>query len=204
VTTAAAECGVLLPVRDEPRREDLAARLAADVDATYPDVVATYGDLVYSLAVRTAGPEDAEDLAAETFLRAYTALRRYPASRRRRLELRPWLVTILLNTWRNEVRSRSRRPREAPLDESVDAPSPAAGPEALAAAYDTESRLVALLGQLPDRQRLAVVLRHVGDLSTAEIGEVLGVPEGTARSHVSRGLRALRALAADAGIEELT
>src|SRR5436190_23411867 len=81
VTTAAAVCGVLLPVRDEPRRDDLAALLAADVDATYPDVVATYGDLVYSLAVRTAGPADAEDLTAETFLRAYAALIGYPAGR---------------------------------------------------------------------------------------------------------------------------
>jgi RNA polymerase sigma-70 factor (ECF subfamily) len=51
-----------------------------------------------------------------------------------------------------------------------------------------------LLTELPDTQRLAVVLRHVVDFPYAEIATVLGCPEGTAKSHVFRGLQRLRAL----------
>ena len=52
------------------------------------------------------------------------------------------------------------------------------------------------LAQLPTRQRDAIVLRHVVDLSYQEIGEVLGCPAGTAKSDVSRGLEKLRTLLA--------
>ena len=55
-----------------------------------------------------------------------------------------------------------------------------------------------LLGRLPEAQRTAVVLRHVEGVPTSEIAEILGCPEGTAKSHVSRGLRRLRALLAEA------
>jgi RNA polymerase sigma-70 factor (ECF subfamily) len=52
--------------------------------------------------------------------------------------------------------------------------------------------LVAALAGLPEVQRVAVVLRHVADVPTAEVATVLGCPEATARSHVARGLARLR------------
>ena len=58
-----------------------------------------------------------------------------------------------------------------------------------------------LLGRLPEAQRTAVVLRHVEGLPTSEIAEILGCPEGTAKSHVSRGLTRLRALLTESGGE---
>ena len=57
---------------------------------------------------------------------------------------------------------------------------------------------------LPDRYRIPVVLRHVDDLSYAELAEVLGRPEGTVKAQVSRGLAMLRAAAAGTELEELT
>jgi RNA polymerase sigma-70 factor, ECF subfamily len=204
VTATLAACGVLPSVPPVSRAsDDLSGRLAADLDAAFPEVLAAYGGAVYGVALRTTRtPQHAEDLAAETFLRAYAALRRYPAAQVEALSLRPWLVTILLNIWRNEVRAASRRPGSVPLDESIDAPATEAGPDAVAATRDIASRLAELMTSLPERQRLAVVLRHVGELSYVEIGVALGMPEGTARSHVSRGLRTLRALAVDAGLQE--
>src|SRR6185312_6305842 len=61
---------------------------------------------------------------------------------------------------------------------------------------ETSRELAALLDLLPDRQRVAVVLRHVADLPIAEVASVLGCPPGTAKSHVSCGLRRLRELKA--------
>jgi DNA-directed RNA polymerase specialized sigma24 family protein len=69
-----------------------------------------------------------------------------------------------------------------------------ASAEAQAERHETSRELAALLGRLPDRQRVAVVLRYVADLPIAEVASVLGCPPGTAKSHVSRGLRRLREL----------
>ena len=56
----------------------------------------------------------------------------------------------------------------------------------------------------PERYRVPVVLRHVDDLSYAELAEVLGRPEGTLKAQVHRGLAMLRAAMAGTELEELT
>ena len=76
-------------------------------------------------------------------------------------------------------------------------------PPNLAARAADRERLAALLATLPDRYRVPVVLRHVDDLSYAELAEILGRPEGTLKAQVSRGLAMLRA-AAGTELEELT
>lgn len=59
------------------------------------------------------------------------------------------------------------------------------------------SRLEAALGQLPSKQRAAVVLRYYQDLSERQVADALGCPLGTARSHAVRGVARLRQLLAD-------
>ena len=179
-----------------PGGQGLTAWAAADLDAAFPAVVREHGSVAYSTALRLGlQPADAEDLAAETFARAYAAMREYPPERIRQLRLRPWLVTIALNLWRNRLRAAARRPAPVPLD-AADPPDAAAGPEQRALAADGQRDLAHLLAGLPEDQRVPVVLRHVVGLTYDEIAEVLGCPVGTAKSHVSRGLRALRALLA--------
>lgn len=175
--------------------EALRLALVADLDSGFAEVVRSYERIVYSVALRLTGrPAEAEDLAAEAFLRAYRALRGYDEARIRSLRLRPWLLTIVRNTARNRARDASRRPAPPPVVEPVE--EPAAGPsvEQQVEQHDLQRQLGALLSLLPDAQRLAVVLRHVVGLPTAEVAEVLGCPEGTAKSHVYRGLQRLRAL----------
>jgi RNA polymerase sigma-70 factor (sigma-E family) len=78
------------------------------------------------------------------------------------------------------------------------------GPDPIAA-VDLRDALVRLLLQLPPRQRAVLVLRYWEQLSEAETAEVLGWPEGTVKSAMSRGLRRLRDLAnsrGDAGLFE--
>ncbi|MEJ2887651.1 RNA polymerase sigma factor [Actinomycetospora aeridis] len=173
--------------------EQLRTALVEDLDAGFEAVVRTHGDVVHAVARRTADrPADAEDLAAEAFLRAYRALRGYDAARIERLDLRPWLLTILLNTARNDRRDAARRPRTDGAADPPDRASPAPGPAERAEATDLGDRLAALLAELPVAQRTAVVLRHVVDLPVAEVASVLACSDGTARSHAARGLAALR------------
>ena len=174
--------------------EQLRAALVEDLDAGFEAVVRAHGDVVHAVARRTvARPADAEDLAAEAFLRAYRALRGYTPVRIAALSLRPWLLTILLNTARNDRRDAARRPRTDGVAPVPDRPARTPGPAEHAESTELGDRLATLLAELPTPQRTAVVLRHVVDLPVAEVAAVLGCGEGTARSHAKRGLDALRA-----------
>jgi RNA polymerase sigma-70 factor (ECF subfamily) len=181
----------------------LAARLAHDVDAAFPALVAGHQDRLFTIALRLLGdPRDAEEVAQDALVRAYRAMGDYPAERVASLRLRPWLASITVNLARNRRRrADDRRPPlalEPMLDsgfEVADAAAP--NPAALAAMRESVDELAATLLQLPSAVRVAVVLRHVDGLSVAETAEALGRPEGTVKAQVSRGLERLRALLAE-------
>lgn len=180
--------------------------LAADLDDGFTELVRTQASAVRSLLLRLSGSaREADDLTQETFLRAYTALRDYPAERRGQLHPRAWLLTIAANVWRNHIRTLSRRPCVADEVEmaSIEIPDGSPGPEQLACDGARRARLVVALAGLPDHHRLAVVLRHIGELSYQEMAAILECPVGTVKAQVSRGLSALRAepvLAADRAV----
>ena len=175
--------------------DDLPLRLSQDLEGAFAEVVAGYEQAVFTTALRMSGrPDDAADIAAEAFLRAYAALRGYSADRIGQLQLRPWLLTIVLNLLRNEARTASRRPPHVALEAWAPVHDGGEGPEAHAQRRDGQARLGDLLTELPEAQRTAVVLRHVVGLPYAEMAVVMGCPEGTAKSHVARGLHRLRAL----------
>jgi RNA polymerase sigma factor (sigma-70 family) len=171
--------------------------LAGDLDAGYAAFVEAHARDVYSTALRLSGSRaEADDLAQDTFVRAYRALGRFDAERVRALEARPWLLTITVNLWRNRVRATARRPKTTIDDGGPESADPAPGPDAAAEAAETSEALVRLLRELPEHHRVPVVLRHVVGLSYAEISSVLACPEGTAKANVARGLDRLRLLAA--------
>ena len=179
----------------EPTVEDrIRDALRDDLDRGFALLFEAHQRQLFSTALRLSGRwADAEDLSADAFLRAYRALRGYPPERIAALRPRAWLVTILLNAWRNRQRDAARRPT-APLEAAAEPADPAADVVGKVTGRETGDELAGLLAQLPQPQRVAVVLRHVGDLSIAEIAEVLGCAEGTAKSHISRGLARLRTL----------
>lgn len=179
--------------------------LADDLDGGFVVLHDAYRRLVFSVALRLCGRwADAEDLSAEAFLRAYRALAGYQPDRIASLQPRAWLVTILLNVWRNSQRSAARHAQSAPLDAAADPADPAENVERAIEQGETGRELAALLAQLPEQQRIAVVLRHVVDLSIAEIASVVGSPDGTVKSHISRGLVRLRELHSTRGIDDPT
>jgi RNA polymerase sigma-70 factor (ECF subfamily) len=187
---------------------ELAHRLARDLDGTFETLVRVHVDRCHSIALRLTGnPHDAEEITQDALVRAYRALGGYDADRIRELRVRPWLTTIVLNLCRN--RTRSRPAPVTPLGPLLEAGrEPAAAPDSdpLAAALSraARDRLATHLAALPERYRVPVVLRHVDDLSYAELSALLGRPEGTLKAQVHRGLALLRTAMAGTDLEELT
>lgn len=183
----------------------LAAALAADLDGAFEGLVRAYQGRLFGFALRLTGDRrDAEEVAQDAFVRAYRALRRYPAERIAAIALRPWLYQIALNAARN--RARVRRHRTVPLlvgegageadgaGEGVpEPPDGAEGPAGFAERAGEGAALAGLLAALPDRYRAAVVLRHVAGLPYPEVAAALGQPVGTVKAHVHRGTKVLRA-----------
>jgi len=166
-------------------------RLTLGGDSTaFEQIILRYETRVMTMAARLLGArDDASDVAQEVFLRAFKYLHRLDLQK----PVEPWLIGITVNVCRDTARSRRRRREtfiaiEAPetIDQSAD---PYAG------AVRTEERLILqkALGTLPDKERLAIVLRDVEGLSTAEVASILQSSETTVRSQVSRGRLKLKA-----------
>lgn len=167
-------------------------RLAADLDAAFPEFLAHYQDLVYGIALRsTKRPADAEDLAQEAFIRAYRALEGYPPTRVRELRPKGWLAAIVGNLGRNRARRKALATAELATVAEVRADE-APGPEGLAERRESAAAWHARLQGLPARYRRAVELRHVSGLSYPELAQALERPLGTVKSDVHRGVRLLR------------
>jgi len=174
--------------------DPLCARLADALDEAFPEVVVEHQQLVFGIAVRVVGDFAAEDVAQEVFVRAYRALRRYPAERVREMRLRPWLGRMTINLARNSLRGRRQMTDITDLTDSADQPhSTEDGPQQHAQRSEERRMWARLLAGLPPRYRLAVALRHVDELSYAEVAETLGRPVGSVKSDVHRGIALLRA-----------
>jgi RNA polymerase sigma-70 factor (ECF subfamily) len=188
----------------EPQRPDGAARKLRDVAeaalaarARTGDRVA-FGELVdrYAEQARRVAravlqdPDDADDAAQDAFLSALVKLEQYDASR----PFGPWLMRIVANAATDRRRRRAVR-RVETLDEGLVAGGQR--PDAVAEREALAERLRQALAELPERRRVAVVLFDVEGYSHAEIGEILGMPEGTVRSEVFHARRRLRTLLAD-------
>ncbi len=168
-------------------REDrhIVATMRSDFDAGFTELVRMYQPSVYAGARRmSGGREAAQDVAQDTFVRAYRALRGFDRERMDAMRFRPWLWTIALNVCRSRAR------RSGVELELTDHESPAVDDDE---AID-DVMWKSLLSKLSVPQRDAVVLRHVLDLPIAEIAEITGRPAGTVKADISRGLARLRDL----------
>jgi len=128
----------------------------------------------------------AEDVAQDTFIRAYNAALRYDPGE----GVRSWLYRIAVNTSLNELR---RRKRERAAVERMET-GVVADPSDRS---DTSSVVGDAIDRLPDRLRVAVICRYFLDLSEAEMAQVLKVRPGTVKSRLHE---ARRSLAGDASL----
>jgi RNA polymerase sigma-70 factor (ECF subfamily) len=158
--------------------------------AAFEQIIIRYESRVMTLAARLLGSrDDARDVVQEVFLRAFKYLHRADPQK----PLEPWLLRIAVNVCRDAARRRGRReatfvdaePAE-PIDQSGD---PCAGLER----KEQRVLLQRALGLLPEKERLAIVLRDIEGLSTADVAAILQSSETTVRSQVSRGRLRLKA-----------
>jgi RNA polymerase sigma-70 factor, ECF subfamily len=177
------------------------ARLVAEAlqgsQSAFEQIVRRYQRPVISLIARITGERgSAEDLAQETFVKAFRSLATFDVTRR----LSSWLFRIAHNTALDALRG--KRPAHLSLDDTDTAAA-----RQLAAPTDRDPVEHAALGQalssamsaLRPAYRAAIALRYDEGLAFDEIGQILGVPEVTARSYVHRARKELAQALATGG-----
>jgi RNA polymerase sigma-70 factor (ECF subfamily) len=135
---------------------------------------------------------EAEDVAQEAMLRLWRAA---PGWRAGEAQVSTWLYRVVTNLCTDRMRARTRR-RATALDDAPDVPDGARGAEAGMIEADRMAALQAALDALPERQRQAVVLRHIEGLGNPEIAAVMDIGVEAVESLTARGKRALAALLA--------
>ena len=146
---------------------------------------------ITALAGRMLGdPVEAEDVAQETFLRAWKHAPTWTAGPAR---FDTWLHRVALNLCYDRLRRKRERPTAEPPEQVDTGPAPDRGLHAA----DVSRRVQAALDALPERQREAVVLCHYQELGNIEAARIMDVSVEALESLLARGRRALRAALAD-------
>lgn len=168
--------------------ERLVARVRAGSDAAFATIVTRYREPLLGFAARLLGGShaDAEDVVQDAFIRALRGLR----ASDRPMVLRPWLYMIVRNRAYDHIRA--ARPADG-ADERLQlvAAPEHADPFVSAAAREELDRVVAEIGRLPDRQRLALVQREMCGASHRELSDRLGTSIPATKSLLVRARTSL-------------
>lgn len=175
------------------READLLARYArGDPDAAAA-LIAGLGPRLLAYCRRVLGGDaaEAEDVLQEVLLRLWRLAPGWVAGQAR---VSTWAFTVATNLCTDRLRRPGRR--AAALDEVPEPPSGAARPEAAILAGQRQTALDLALAKLPERQRQAVVLRHIEGMANPEIAQIMGLGVAAVESLTSRGRSALQAILA--------
>jgi len=171
--------------------EDLMAEAAEGSERAFTELVGRYRSRVLNLVSRLLNDREAsDDISQEVFVRVYLHRKNY----RRGAKFSTWLFTIAANLAKNEIRRRKRRRNWSSLDElqeqlhdsSLQLMDPKGNREAEVDSAQIQGIVGEAITTLPERYRLALVLRDVEGLAYEEIAQVLGIPGGTVRSRINR------------------
>jgi RNA polymerase sigma-70 factor (ECF subfamily) len=155
--------------------------------AAFEALVLRFQRPVVGLCWRMVRGSAAEDLAQETFVRAFVHFERFDPER----PLLPWLLAIARRLCLDLLRRERLGPTAAEVPAIVD---PAPDPERQAAVNETLSRLEAALSGLDEGPREAIVLFHLEGLSYRDIAAALEVPMGTVMTWLHRGRARIKTL----------
>jgi RNA polymerase sigma factor (sigma-70 family) len=156
--------------------------------ASYRRLVERFQPVAHRTAFALGAGEETADVVQEAFVKAFLALGRFRVGE----PFRPWLLAIVVNETRNRWRWSHRHPTVPLPLVGEDMSSSDRTPEQTAEDRETSRLLRDAVVALPTRQREVVVCRYLLDLSERETSQVLGIPGGTVKSRLSRGLAALR------------
>ena len=174
----------------------LIVRRCMDGDSgAWAELVRTHHKRVYGICYRfTGNPTDAEDLTQDVFLKVYSNLSSFDTSRG---SLQVWITTMTRNLLVDNFRRTRNQRATSSLDdgwESAEELKPidrltsrGISPHESAAQKELAKMVQDALAQVSVDLREAVILRDLQDMDYKEIAQVLGVPEGTVKSRISRG-----------------
>jgi RNA polymerase sigma-70 factor (ECF subfamily) len=162
----------------------------------FTKLVRDNSSLVYRVALRMLGTDDAQDASQEVWVRVWRNIKSF----RGESAFTTWLYRITVNTCLSIRQKEARREERELGDEVPYLPEPSGGdadPEAAALSAERREEIQAALQHVRAEHRAALVLRHMEGLSYAEIAEVLDIPDGTAKGWVSRGRAAMLVVLAE-------
>src|SRR4051794_38661644 len=168
-------------LRTQPDRR-LVSLVREGYELAFEEIVRRYRTPLERFAAAIVGSHS-EDVTQDAFSKALLSLRKSESE----IELRPWLYRIVRNTALNDLRDRG--PSSEQLLESLPG---SAGAHAPAQRRAGLAPLMRRLGELPEAQRAAIVMRELEGLSHDEIAAALGVSGGAARQAIHRARSALR------------
>jgi RNA polymerase sigma-70 factor (ECF subfamily) len=176
----------------------LRSRLAAGEEHALTDLYDQFGSFVYGLAARVIGDRTAaEDITQDVFVTLWERPELFDPERGR---LRTFLGTLAhrraVDYVRREEAARRRTARESALARTVP------DVDEMAMALANAERVRAAVNALPAEQRDAIQLAYFAGKTYREVAEVLGIPEGTAKSRLRLGLRRIADALEAHGIEQ--
>jgi RNA polymerase sigma-70 factor (ECF subfamily) len=186
-----------MPAESDPDAA-LMLRVKQGDTAAFARLVEKYKQPVMNVAYRTLRDEtEAEDLAQTVFLQVFKSAQRYQST----AKFSTWLFTIARNLCLNEIRRRSRHPAESldvPHPELEDQPfhqfeekkTPVASENVLRG--ELEQKIEQAIAELPENQRIAILLCKAEELSYEEIAKVLGCSLSATKSLIHRGRETLK------------
>jgi RNA polymerase sigma-70 factor (ECF subfamily) len=182
--------------------ELVALSQGGDLDS-FNQLVLRWERPIYALAYRVIGrEEDARDVAQETFLRAFRALKGFKGQ----AKFSSWLYRITLNLCRDWIRREKRTPIAlAPegidLVELAGEETPSESVEELVGRRQLGRAVSKAMALLPEEQRTAIILKEYHGLTFQEIAELLDCPLSTVKTRLYQGLSVVRKQLQQAGVD---
>jgi RNA polymerase sigma-70 factor (ECF subfamily) len=175
--------------------EELVRRVQRGDKKAFDLLVLKYQNRIVQLINRyVRDAHEAQDIAQETFIKAYRAM----ASFRGDSAFYTWIYRIAINTAKNHLAARSRRPTDDEIEvevaeqfEGENSLRDQETPEGILLSEELGQTIQLALEELPGELRTAITLREMDGLSYDEIAEVMGCPVGTVRSRIFRAREAI-------------
>lgn len=157
--------------------------------AAFEALVNQHAQLVYNLALRTvSNPQEAEDIAQETFVRAWQALPTF----RVQSKFSTWLYRIVTNLCYNRLPRLKQDLLAVDPNEQLDLEDTETAVETQLLTEEIRSELHKAIENLPESYRLLITLRHLQGMSYDEIATVIDMPLGSVKTGIFRARRQLR------------